>query len=266
MSEGPRRPAKPGRRDTSWQHSSGWYDKSVGVEGQYYHQAIILPGTLKLLRLGEAAIPELLDLCCGQGVLSRTLPAQVAYWGVDLSPALIAAAKKHDARPTRQYSIGDVCGELPFAKTGFTHAASVLALQNVEKPDRLIANAGARLAPGGRFVMVLNHPCFRIPRQTSWGVDLPAQIRYRRVDRYLSTMRTELRTHPSEGAKSPVTVTFHHPLSAWFAWLAKAGLAVETLEEWVSDKRSVGPAAVMENRARAEFPLFMAVAAVKPRA
>jgi hypothetical protein len=37
------------------------------------------------------------------------------------------------------------------------------------------------------------------------------------------------------------------------------------MEEWTSDKVSVGKAAKGENRARAEFPLFMAIRAVKVR-
>jgi len=36
---------------------------------------------------------------------------------------------------------------------------------------------------------------------------------------------------------------------------------IEKIEEWASDKDSVGKAAKMENRARAEIPLFMAIQA-----
>ena len=36
-----------------------------------------------------------------------------------------------------------------------------------------------------------------------------------------------------------------------------AGFAVLEIEEWVSDKKSTGAKGKMENRARAEIPLFM---------
>jgi hypothetical protein len=38
---------------------------------------------------------------------------------------------------------------------------------------------------------------------------------------------------------------------------------VSDLEEWTSDKVSIGKAAKGENRARAEFPLFLVIKAVK---
>jgi hypothetical protein len=71
--------------------------------------------------------------------------------------------------------------------------------------------------------------------------------------------------NPSQGEASPETWSFHAPLSDVFSWFQTAGLYVESLEEWVSNKKSVGPASVMENRARAEFPLFMGISAIKPR-
>ena len=37
----------------------------------------------------------------------------------------------------------------------------------------------------------------------------------------------------------------------------------EINEEWISDKRSMGKRAGMENRAREEFPLFLAILAKK---
>jgi hypothetical protein len=40
-------------------------------------------------------------------------------------------------------------------------------------------------------------------------------------------------------------------------------LVIEKIEEWVSDKKSEGGKAAMEDKARAEFPLFMAIAAKK---
>jgi len=40
-------------------------------------------------------------------------------------------------------------------------------------------------------------------------------------------------------------------------------MLVNDLEEWTSNKLSVGKAAKSENRARAEFPLFLALRSVK---
>ena len=47
--------------------------------------------------------------------------------------------------------------------------------------------------------------------------------------------------------------------------LAKAGLLVAGLEEWISDRQSgPGTQAAEENRTRKEFPLFLCLTAVKP--
>jgi hypothetical protein len=53
-------------------------------------------------------------------------------------------------------------------------------------------------------------------------------------------------------------------LQFYFKALRKAGFLVSRLEEWNSQKKSQpGPRADAENRARKEFPLFLALEAVK---
>ncbi len=64
--------------------------------------------------------------------------------------------------------------------------------------------------------------------------------------------------HPGDKA-SETTVSFHHPLQHYFKAFDKANLAVTRLEEWVSEKNSVGARADAENRARKEIPMFMAL-------
>ncbi len=76
-------------------------------------------------------------------------------------------------------------------------------------------------------------------------------------------MKIPIQAHPSKGKDSPVTWTFHHPLSSYFQWLNATGFTVETMEEWVSTKESEGKNAKMENRSRAEFPLFLTIVANK---
>lgn len=149
---------------TSWEEVGKWYDSLVGVEGHYYHKQVIFPKLLPLLGLTKSS--SLLDLGCGQGVLSRILPEEIAYHGIDISPTLIKAAKR---TKNRQFSVGDMCK--PIKSKGFSHVTMLLCLQNVAEPARAILNAAQALESGGTFVMVLNHPCFRIPRQTHWGVD-----------------------------------------------------------------------------------------------
>lgn len=247
-------------RNTSWQKVAPWYNKITrGGEGHYYHQHVVVPGVLHLLSLSP--VSNLLDLACGNGVLANSLPKSVKYTGVDLSESLIRTAKNEDKNSNHKYLIADVTGALTIPND-FTHAVIILALQNIISPKEVFNNASQHLLSGGKFVIVLNHPAFRIPRQSSWGIDSERKIQYRRVDKYMSPMDIPININPSD-RNSEVAVSYHHPLSMYSKMLKDAGFVIELIEEWTSDKESVGRAGRMENRSRAEIPLFMAIVAKK---
>lgn len=248
---------------TSWQNVGKWYNETVGEEGHYYHQSLIIPNVLKLLNFSENEIASLLDLACGQGVLSRHLPSSVSYVGVDAASQLIAAAKQYNRQSAHQFIHADITQKLSLSQSPFSHASIILALQNIENPLSVFKNASAHLKAGAPFVIVINHPYFRIPRQSSWKVDEENKIQYRRIDRYMSPMKIPIQTHPGKGKDSSQTWSFHHPLSDYSRWLKEAGFGIELIEEWCSNKVSEGRAAKMENRSRQEFPLFMAILARK---
>ncbi len=248
------------KKKTSWEPVEKWYRGIVGEEGHYFHQNVIFPNLLRLLNLSDYKETSLLDLGCGQGVLAAHLPSEIPYMGIDLSPSLIKAAKAHDQNPNHEYRVADVTKSLKLERS-FSHAVLLLALQNMEHPLVVFKNAKEHLRPGGQLLIVLNHPCFRIPRQSSWQVDHEKKIQYRRIDRYAKPMAIPIAAHPSKGAQSPATISYHYPLSSYVGWLREAGFAIATIEEWCSDKKSTGAAAKMENRSREEFPLFLTILA-----
>lgn len=246
-------------KGTGWDHVGKWYDEIVGDEGHYYHKHVILPRLLPLLDLAPSS--SLLDLACGQGILARHLPPSLPYTGIDLSPSFIQSAKKQQT-PSQRFLTGDICKPLPIKEKTFSHATIILALQNVAHPELAIKNASLHLIHKGRLAIVLNHPCFRIPRQSQWGIDEPKKIQYRRIDRYLTPLTIPIQMHPGKGKESPSTHSFHHSLTDYSRFLREAGFVIERIEEWTSDKISTGKAARMENRAREEFPLFLTIIAV----
>ncbi|MBS0616067.1 MAG: methyltransferase domain-containing protein [Verrucomicrobia bacterium] len=240
---------------TSWESSHSWYDRVVGEKGHYYHQSVIIPGIIRLLDLKPG--DKLLDVACGQGILARSLPKGVDYVGIDASPSLITAAQQ---KSKQTFLVADATKPFPLEKESFSAAAIILALQNIERGDLTLEHIALHMKKNGRLLLVLSHPCFRIPRQSSWGIDEAKKLQYRRIDRYLTPLAIPIQTHP--GQKDSVqTTTFHQPLSTYTEWLYKAGFAITKIEEWVSDKKSTGAAARMENRAREEFPLFLALLA-----
>ncbi len=252
-------------REGSWQPVANWYNKITGEGGHYYHQHIVIPGALRLLGLnGKNANAKLLDIACGNGVLAKALPQNVDYLGIDVAPSLIEEAKKTDKNKNHKYLIADVTKFIQHQAdgAGFTHAAIILALQNVSRPEAVLKNISNSLIANGHLLIVLNHPAFRIPRQSSWGIDTNTKMQYRRIDKYMSLMEIPITAHPGERF-SPNTLSYHFPISAYSKMLKDAGFVIELIEEWTSDKESVGRNSKMENRARNEFPLFMAIVAKK---
>ncbi len=264
------------RNKTSWEGVHDWYDSIVGQEGHYYHQHVILPAISRLFSLnndpnkgskgteGKSCDLRVLDVACGQGVLSRAIHPSIPYVGIDISQGLIRAAKQH-IKPSslRQFYVGDATKELPIPLDAqFSHAACILALQNIDDPKAVFKNVFKRLKNGGEFLIVLNHPCFRIPRHSQWSFDEKTKSQVRQIRGYMSPQSIPIAMRPGKN-EAESTTSFHHPLHFYFSALHEAGFVVSTLEEWCSDKTSSGPAARWENRARKEFPLFLAIVAKK---
>ncbi len=240
---------------TSWENSDSWYDSIVGKEGHHYHRTVIFPGVLRLLNLQKAK--TLLDIGCGNGVLARQLPGHIEYTGVDAAKGLLEKGSKG------HFIHADATKPLPLEKKDFDIVCFILSLQNMDPGHEAIKNAALHLKPRGQILLVLNHPCFRIPRQTAWGIDQNAKLQYRRINRYFSPLKIPIQTHPGKQDTSPTTWSFHHPLSTYVSWLKTNGLVVKDMEEWRSDKESQGKWAKMEDRAREEFPLFLTIVGEK---
>ena len=261
------RPAK-GRRShraphappTLWGEVAEWYDQLVGESGSEYHRQVILPGTLRLLDLkpGESAI----DIACGQGVLCRALHERgVQVTGVDGATELIQAARQR-SDPAIRYEIADARDLSSFHAGRFAAAACVLAIQNIHPIQPVFTGVSRLLQRAGRLVLVMMHPCFRGPKETSWGWDEKAQVQYRRIDRYLMPRKVPIVTHPGKDA-GQYTWSFHKPIEAYVKALRNARLLIDAIEEWPSHKTSTsGPRAPAENVARKEIPMFMAIRAM----
>ena len=244
---------------TLWDQASRWYDSLVGAQGTGFQKDIIMPGVVKMLRAKKG--DRILDLACGQGVFSRFLSRKgMRVEGLDSSVELINYAKSRSNSSIR-FHVGDVTDPKNFVKDRFDGMACLMAIQNIENLQALFNNAALGLKSQGHFVVVMTHPCFRIPRQTHWGWDEEKKIEYRRVDHYRTEMNIPILTPPFANNDS-FTLTYHRPLESYFAALVGAGFAVDGLEEWVSNKKSQpGKKAKAENRSRKEIPLFLALRA-----
>ncbi|MBA2480762.1 MAG: class I SAM-dependent methyltransferase [Planctomycetes bacterium] len=252
---------------TAWEGQAAWYDQLHGDDGDDFYARLILPSVIERLRAKRGE--RILDLCCGQGVCGRALAALgVDTVGIDASPTLIAAATARAGKRER-YVVGDcrdVAGVLAAEKIfgAFDHATLVMALQDLDPIGPVLAGCAAAIKPGGRVVIALTHPCFRIPRRSSWGWDDEQGLQYRRMDGYLSPLAAPIKTHPGRPADAAHTTSFHRPLSAYLNACGDAGLAVIGADELCSHRRGTkGPRFGAEDRAAKEFPVFLVIAAVR---
>jgi SAM-dependent methyltransferase len=251
--------------DRGWDQVAAWYDKLVGESGSDYHRNVILPAALRLLdpKAGESVI----DICCGQGVLAGPLleAGAARYTGVDASPRLIDAAKSRFGKnPVCLFVVADACRKGAWADGSHDAAVCLMAVHDVPDLAGLCRQMAASLKPDGRAVLVLMHPCFRIPKRSHWGFDNDQKIQFRRLDAYGSPEPIPVTTHP--GRRDGTATTFYHrPLADVITALGRAGLAITGCEELYSHRRSQGsgPFSRAEHKAAAEFPLFLALKAVK---
>jgi len=260
----PKRQAAGKPAGKGWDGVAGWYDKLVGADGSDYHQNVILPAAMGMLAVREG--DAVLDLCCGQGVLVRHLLAAGAgrVLGVDASGKLIGSARqRHGGEKKVSFLRADACAPGDWADGSFDSAACLMAVHDVPDAEGLMRNLAAALKPGGRLVIVMMHPCFRIPKHSHWGWDADQKTQYRRLDRYGKSLEIGIQTRPGLGTDEG-TVFYHRPLAHLITAMGKAGLGVTECTELFSHRRSqVGPFSKAEHLAAEEFPLFLGLVARK---
>ena len=263
---------------TSWGGVAEKYNEYINND-KNYHNEIIIPNILRLI--GNIKNKNILDIACGQGVLSQILSDNGAIVsGFDAGIELIEIAKHNDKKNKINYSVADA---EDFAKNylvenninnkssnktdkykDFDIIICVLAIQNIENMKRVIENILLVSNNKTKIYFVINHPAFRIPRASSWGyetVEGGANIQYRRIDKYMSEDKIKMDMNPGEkdNKNKKFTYSFHRPLQYYFKLFSNTGLSVLRLEEWISPRNSVGKNSERENIARKEFPLFMCI-------
>ncbi|MBN2499654.1 MAG: class I SAM-dependent methyltransferase [Anaerolineales bacterium] len=249
---------------TSWEPLSQWYDGWMGQDGSRHHRQLAIPAVLELLdaQSGE----RILDLGCGQGVLAAPIQqAGAAYTGIDLSRSLIRIARKRHGKRGR-FLVGDAraLDDLPQIEAqSFDAVVFLLSIQDMQPLDAALRAAAWALRPSGRLVILMTHPCFRIPRQSGWGWDGNRKLQFRRVDRYLTPLQVPLKAYAQDGTKG-VSRSFHRPLQAYINALGECGLLLDRICEIPSDlKQYRGERRKAKKRADEEIPLFLGIRAWK---
>jgi len=202
-----------------------------GEAGDGNQQWIINPALFALA--GEVAGLRVLDAACGGGHIARALTRRGAtVTGVDISAAMIGAAKRASAGLAIDFRVADISAMPELADSSFDLAVCSMALMNVAD----IANAFRELArvlkPGGHLVFSLPHPCY--PRRPgSHGVareDEDDWLEYHRVGSYLDEGEYPMSLPSADGESHPVP-TFHRTLTTLIVLLVDSGFVIDGLIE-----------------------------------
>ena len=249
---------------TSWGSVASWYDEYLQAENTYQAK-VIAPNLMRILKPSEVKTgSSILELGCGQGYFLKQVAADVTkgthIHGIDVSSELLNIARNDLGE--KVVLTHTEAAKLPHLKDGSVDLVySVLALQNLSDFDAVMKEVKRVLTPKGRLVAVLNHPAFRIPKQSDWHYSADRKAQGRVVYTYMSDKKFAIDMHPglsAAGQKKDETFSFHHPLQFYSKVLSKQGFCITRIEEWLSHKESEeGPKKRAEDESRREIPMFM---------
>ncbi len=160
---------------------------------------------------------------CGEGQLARRIAALgAAVVGIDPTAAQIVAAKTRGGGPgfARASAI-----QLPVRSGAFDAVVVCLVLEHVEPFEPAIDEIVRVLAPGGHFVLFLNHPLLQTPG-SGFVDDHILGEQYWRVGPYLPDDETLEEVAP--GVRLPF---MHRPLSRYINVMADRGLLADHIDE-----------------------------------
>lgn len=247
-------------RSKSWDAVADWYSGWSGAEGSHHHKEVAIPALIDLLQAKKGE--KIIDLGCGAGAPEPAIRRTgAAYTGIDLSPKLIEFAKRHHKES--EFHVGDATRLTTLTalrKHTYDGALFLLSLQDINPLEDAIESTAWVLKPSGRLAILMIHPCFRIPRQSGWGWDDGRQLRFRRIDRYLTPLDVPMQEY--SGGKKGTTRSYHRPLQVYVDVLADAGFVIERLRELPAP---IPPKSLQEKRAdrlaREQIPMFLGIMA-----
>ena len=165
----------------------------------------------------------MLDIGCGEGQVSRRVAALGAtVIGLDPTRAQIAVAQERAGGPF--YARAD--RRRPACPTGaFDAVVMCLVIEHIDPIEPCIHEIARVLAPGGRFLLLLNHPLLQTPG-SGWIDDQILGEQYWRVGPYIHDDETLEQVAP--GIDLPF---MHRPLGRYVHVMGEVGLLIEDMDE-----------------------------------
>jgi SAM-dependent methyltransferase len=179
-----------------------------------------------LEELGELQGAHVLDLGCGEGYVARLVAdaGAASVHGIDISPEMVAKARAATPPKSRcrfSFADGDATAANDLPRQWFDRIMAVFMFNYVscQRMRDTLEIARSHLAPGGRFVFSVPHPCFPFMRA-------PASPFYfePRLHDYFSGVDVQFEGHiwRRDGASVPVRCV-HKTVSDYFDAIAATG-------------------------------------------
>lgn len=193
-----------------WDAHAAWWKATFtdGADPEYAGE--IVP----LVTAELAGFDRILDVGCGEGQIARAVRSSGGVRSVvGIDPSWCQIANGADAGGSVLYLQGQ--GEcLPFGADTFDAAVCCLAIEHSADGDALLGEVARVLRPGGRFLLLVNHPIYQGP-DSGFVDDQILGERYWRVGPYLTEGVTVEQVDP--GIEIPF---YHRPLSRYLNTLA----------------------------------------------
>lgn len=208
----------------SWSDIAEWYDQLIRA-GSGPHQ-LAVETTLRLVpRLSGL---DVLDVACGQGLLSRALVCAGAQsvTAVDFTPEMIAIAKRYeDAEPLGiDYRVDNAEVLSSVDDQSVDVVTCQLGLMDIPDAAAAVKSVARVLRVDRSFVFVIGHPCFLAPEVATLEHE-------NRLGRLVCDYLTERFWHSTNPHGVRRVGNYHRTLSNYLNLLATNRLSlVDTLE------------------------------------
>jgi ubiquinone/menaquinone biosynthesis C-methylase UbiE len=257
---------------TGWGGVASWYDATINSKSST-QKDIILPALMSFMPLSHMEGREVLDLGCGTGFFMgeyiKGNPKKLS--GIDVDNELLAIA--HDnLHIHNKYNIEaislikeDAEKLISFKDSSLDLIFSIEAVVNMKDLSRVAGEISRTLKPGGKFVMLVNHPAFRVPQSADWHYDESKKRQGRVVYKYKTAHSIKIDMNPGSSTNKQYTYTFHRSVEDYVNTFMKLGMLTRRVKEVYSDKKSDKNAKRKneEDLARLEIPMFMIFEFVK---
>lgn len=224
-----------------WNEAAKSFVEFVRSGKNYYAEYLNGPALKRVV--GDVKGKEVLDIGCGEGFLSRYFAeAGAEVTAVDISEALIEAAIEEEQRHPLgvTYVATDAANLDMLESESFDVASCHMALMDIADYEAAIGEVSRVLKKGGRFVAVIEHPCFNTRTldgkpvsgwETRLREDGSKEYLHYRVGEYFTRHSYTWEWRHERLPSGFVTTGFHRTLSDYVNALSKHGLAVTKFDE-----------------------------------